>query len=191
MSDIELLAEPEPVRRLEVFTGAGRRRSWPAERKARIVGESYESGETVCAVARRHGLTPQQLFGWRRDARSQSENGAGRGGMAFTPVTVEAAPCADVPISPARPGGSLREPPSGVNRGAAPNFGQKIKWSKPCGQKTAFREGRGDAVWASREQSVAVRCKALIQKGSATITDGRRRAEYPRSRRADSASIEL
>jgi transposase len=106
MSDIELLAEPEPVRRLEVFTGAGRRRSWPAERKARIVGESYESGETVCAVARRHGLTPQQLFGWRRDARSQSENGAGRGGMAFTPVTVEAAPCADVPISPARPGGS-------------------------------------------------------------------------------------
>jgi transposase-like protein len=74
MSDTELLAKPEPVRRLEVFTGAGRRRNWPAEQKARIVGESYESGETVCAVARRHGLTPQQLFGWRRDARRQSEN---------------------------------------------------------------------------------------------------------------------
>jgi transposase-like protein len=64
MSDTELLPEPkrepEPVRRLEVFTGAGRRRRWTAEQKARIVAESYESGETVCAVARRHGLTPQQ-----------------------------------------------------------------------------------------------------------------------------------
>jgi transposase len=66
MSDTELLAKPEPVRRLEVFTGAGRRRNWPAERKARIVAESYKCGETVCAVARWHGLTPQRLFGWRR-----------------------------------------------------------------------------------------------------------------------------
>jgi transposase len=51
-----------------VFTGSGRRRRWTAEQKARIVAESYESGETVCAVARRHGLTPQQLFGRRVDA---------------------------------------------------------------------------------------------------------------------------
>ena len=29
----------------------------------------YDAGETVCAVARRHGLTPQQLFAWRRLAR--------------------------------------------------------------------------------------------------------------------------
>jgi transposase len=62
MSETELLPkpkrEPEPVRRLEVFTGAGRRRRWTAEQKARIVAESYESSETVCAVARRHGLTP-------------------------------------------------------------------------------------------------------------------------------------
>jgi hypothetical protein len=53
MSDTELLPEPkrepEPVRRLEVFTGAGRRRRWTAEQKTRIVAESYESGETVCA----------------------------------------------------------------------------------------------------------------------------------------------
>jgi transposase-like protein len=62
MSDTELLSKPEPVRRLEVFTGAGHRRAWTVEQKARIVAESYESGETVCAVARRHGLTPQQLF---------------------------------------------------------------------------------------------------------------------------------
>jgi transposase len=51
MSDTELLPkptrEPGPVRRLEVFTGAGRRRRWTAEQKARIVAESYKSGETV------------------------------------------------------------------------------------------------------------------------------------------------
>ena len=60
---------PEPVRRIEVFTGAGRRRSWSAAEKAAIIAESYGAGETVCAVARRHGLTPQQLFAWRRFAR--------------------------------------------------------------------------------------------------------------------------
>lgn len=60
---------PEPVRRIEVFTGAGRRRSWSAAEKAAIVAESYGRGETVCGVARRHGLTPQQLFTWRRLAR--------------------------------------------------------------------------------------------------------------------------
>lgn len=60
---------PEPVRRMEVFTGAGRRRSWSAAEKAAIVAESYGAGETVCAVARRHALTPQQLFAWRRLAR--------------------------------------------------------------------------------------------------------------------------
>jgi transposase len=72
MSDAELL--PKPVRRLEVFTGSGRRRAWTAERKARIVAESYESGETVSAVARRHRLTPQQLFGWRRVAQRRARS---------------------------------------------------------------------------------------------------------------------
>ena len=60
---------PEPVRRIEVFTGSGRRRNWSSEEKATIIAESYVEGETVCAVARRHGLTPQQLFTWRRLAR--------------------------------------------------------------------------------------------------------------------------
>jgi len=59
----------EPVRRFEVFTGAGRRRDWPPEEKARIVAESCEAGESVSAVARRYALSPQQLFAWRRAAR--------------------------------------------------------------------------------------------------------------------------
>jgi transposase len=66
---------PEPIRRIEVFTGAGRRRSWSAAEKAAIIAESYGTGDTVCAVARRHGLTPQQLFAWRRLAR-QSATGS-------------------------------------------------------------------------------------------------------------------
>lgn len=59
----------EPVRRIELFTGEGRRRQWSADEKAAIVAESYAGGETVCGVARRHGLTPQQLFTWRRLSR--------------------------------------------------------------------------------------------------------------------------
>jgi transposase len=61
--------DEEPVRRFEVFTGSGRRREWSEEEKARIVAESYEPGASVSGVARRHALSPQQLFTWRRAAR--------------------------------------------------------------------------------------------------------------------------
>jgi transposase len=79
---------PEPVRRLEVFTGAGRRRAWSPDEKAAIVAESYVEGDTVCAVARRHGLTPQQLFAWRRLARRSVAEAAAM----FVPAVVEARP---------------------------------------------------------------------------------------------------
>lgn len=61
------------VQRFEIFTGAGRRRDWPVEVKASIVAESFSGLETVCAVARRHGLSPSQLFTWRRELRKQLE----------------------------------------------------------------------------------------------------------------------
>ena len=94
MSDTELLdkSKREPVRRLEVFTGAGRRRSWTPEQKAQIVAESYAEGATVCEVARRHALTPQQLFAWRRNAAGPDEGKTRRGAMAFAPVVVAAPP---------------------------------------------------------------------------------------------------
>jgi transposase len=92
MPDTELLLKSEPVRRVEVFTGAGRRRTWTAEEKVGIVAESYAAGETVSAVARRHGLTPQQLFGWRRAAGRPLAIGMGEHGPAFAPVIVEGAP---------------------------------------------------------------------------------------------------
>jgi len=53
-----------------VFTGAGRRRTWSDEDKARIVSEILASGESVSAVTRRHGSSPQQLFGWRRELQA-------------------------------------------------------------------------------------------------------------------------
>lgn len=107
MSDTELLhkSKLEPVRRLEVFTGAGRRRAWTAEQKAEILAESYESGEKVSAVARRHGLTPQQLFGWRREARRRAglqarDDKHDVSGAAFAPVIVEATrPSLNAPVA--------------------------------------------------------------------------------------------
>lgn len=63
-------------RRLEIFTGAGRRRSWSVDQKAAIVAESYGASTSVCAVARRHGLMPVQLFAWRREARSPRDTAA-------------------------------------------------------------------------------------------------------------------
>jgi transposase len=59
-----------PVRRIELITGTGRRRQWCEEDKARIIIESLRPGANVSEVARRHGLSPQQLFGWRREARA-------------------------------------------------------------------------------------------------------------------------
>jgi hypothetical protein len=56
-------AGSRPAQRVEVFTGAGRRRNWLHEEKVRIVAEIASNGNSVCEVARRHGLSPQQLFG--------------------------------------------------------------------------------------------------------------------------------
>src|SRR3954451_6602259 len=69
MSMSELMHVPERARRLEVFTGAGRRRTWPADEKAAIIAESYAPGRTVCGVARRHGRPPPPLFTWGRRRR--------------------------------------------------------------------------------------------------------------------------
>jgi transposase len=80
----------EPVRRLEVFTGAGRRRKWSDEDKARIVAEIVASGDSVCSVARRHGLSPQQLFGWRRHLREAAGGHSEADKVQFVPAVVEA-----------------------------------------------------------------------------------------------------
>jgi transposase len=92
MSISELTHVSEPVRRIELFTGHGRRRTWSVQDKAAIVAESYLEGESVCGVARRHGLTPQQLFTWRRGARKAVE-----ALPAFVPAVIVPEPAAVKP----------------------------------------------------------------------------------------------
>jgi transposase len=58
------------------------RRRWSGEAKARILGETMLPGANVSAVARAHGLRPQQLFTWRRKAMRS-------GSMATLPVRSE------------------------------------------------------------------------------------------------------
>lgn len=95
------------AQRFEIFTGAGKRRTWPPEVKASIVAESYSGVETVCAVARRHGLAPSQLFAWRREVRQQlTDQGlrlpiAPASGSSFVPAVIEPAASAE-PVAPAR-----------------------------------------------------------------------------------------
>jgi len=83
MSDTELTSMPTPARRIEIFTGAGRRRTWSAATKAELVAQIGVEGASVSAVARRHGLTPGQLFAWRREARRTSA------AAGFVPVVSE------------------------------------------------------------------------------------------------------
>jgi transposase len=101
----------KPVaQRIEIFTGAGRRRSWTAEEKAQIVAESSAEGASVSSVARAHGLTPSQIFRWRRtSARSRT---APVPSLNFAPVVVEdkTAPIAPEMIEIELKGARLRVP---------------------------------------------------------------------------------
>jgi transposase-like protein len=63
------------VRRIELITGTGRRPRWSREDRARIVVESLTGDVSVSEVARRHGLSPQQLFAWRHAARTLLHEG--------------------------------------------------------------------------------------------------------------------
>lgn len=53
--------------RLAVSPARGRRR-WSAEAKARLVEETLKPEANVSAIARAAGVSPSQLFGWRRQA---------------------------------------------------------------------------------------------------------------------------
>src|SRR3954447_11923023 len=53
----------------EGLTGVERRRRFSAEEKRRLVAETMRPGASVAAVAREHGVHPNQLFRWRQLAR--------------------------------------------------------------------------------------------------------------------------
>ena len=90
--------------RIEVITGVERRRKWSAQEKAAIVAESMAEGAVVSEVARRHGLSPQQLFGWRASMRDavKGPSPSSDAMLAFIPAMLEnTPPSPDAPALPA------------------------------------------------------------------------------------------
>jgi len=56
----------DDYQRIEIITGTERRRRWTAAEKLAIVEETLLPGESVSAVARRHGVAANLLYRWRR-----------------------------------------------------------------------------------------------------------------------------
>lgn len=85
---------PDPAGgRLQASLRRRQYRRWSAEAKAEIVAEALEPGANVSAVARAHGICPQQVFAWRRKS---VQDGAGpavpdsRGDMGAFPAGASA-----------------------------------------------------------------------------------------------------
>ena len=87
-------AEPDTFQRIEIITGLGRRRRWSPEDKALMVAESFAPEQSVLAVARRHGVNPNQLYAWRREFRGDRERPPEPSEPDFASVVVTAPPSA-------------------------------------------------------------------------------------------------
>jgi transposase len=88
--DHTLKPEATTVRRLEVITGTGKRRRFSEDDKARVVEETLAPGAVISEVARRHGLSPQQVFTWRRQAKQVAAVGTDTKSPVFVPAVLEA-----------------------------------------------------------------------------------------------------
>jgi transposase len=62
------LTDTRHISRLEIVD-TGRRRRWSDAEKLRIVEESYSSPRLASSTARRHGVSNQLLFAWRKAYR--------------------------------------------------------------------------------------------------------------------------
>jgi transposase len=51
--------------RVEVFAGIQRRRRYSADQKVAVLQEGAQPGMTISFVARRHGIAPSLIFGWK------------------------------------------------------------------------------------------------------------------------------
>jgi transposase len=66
---------------------ADTRRRWSEDEKQAIIAEALQPGVNVSAVARRHGITPNLLFRWRKAALPEAKAAVA---PAFLPVTLAA-----------------------------------------------------------------------------------------------------
>jgi transposase len=57
---------PNTADRVEVFSGIQRRRRYSLDQKLAVLAEAAQPGMSISYVARRHGISPSLLFGWRR-----------------------------------------------------------------------------------------------------------------------------
>lgn len=80
--------------------GVERRRRWPDEVKLAILSEVNTNGWTLADVARRHDVTRQHLYQWRRELRAKGLMGGDDGSLI---VPVEMVGPAE-PASPANTG---------------------------------------------------------------------------------------
>lgn len=87
-------------------------RKWPADAKAETAAESLAEGAVVSEVARHHGLSPQQLFGWRACLRDAVKGSAPSSNTtpAFVPAIVENE--APSPAAPTLPVGGADPAPA-------------------------------------------------------------------------------
>jgi transposase len=65
---------------------ADTRRRWIEDEKQAIIAEALRPGVNVSAIARRHGITPNLLFRWRKAAQTEAKLAA----PTFLPVSVAA-----------------------------------------------------------------------------------------------------
>jgi transposase len=91
VSGLELMVDPKAseLRRVEVITGTGRRRRFSEDERAHIIEETLRPGAVVSVIARQHGLSPQQLFTWRRAARRRLASCDGETEASFVPAVVD------------------------------------------------------------------------------------------------------
>ena len=61
--------------RHEVIVGVERRRRWRDDEKQAILEEVGVNGATVTDVARRHDITRQHIYQWRRALRRKGDRG--------------------------------------------------------------------------------------------------------------------
>jgi len=81
--------------------------------KASILAESFSGQETICSVARRHGMSPSQLFTWRRQLRKQLES-QGAVAPAFVPAIVDSVAAEELTPAIQRPKKRRRSKASAV-----------------------------------------------------------------------------
>ena len=80
---MDSVTDSRQISRLEIVD-TGRRRRWTAGEKLRIVEESLSGPRLASATARRHRISNQLLFAWRKSYREGRLGGACR----FVPATI-------------------------------------------------------------------------------------------------------